>query len=59
MLFCKYNLHVSDLPHVKIEVPGCWKIILETWCNVNYCSVDHVVTKSHIYLQVIWGNLNT
>ena len=23
MLFWKYNLHVSDLPHVKIEVLSC------------------------------------
>ena len=28
------------------------------WCNFNYCSVDHVVAKPHIYLQVIWDNLN-
>ena len=29
MLFWKYNLHVSYLPIVKIEVPGCWKIKVE------------------------------
>ena len=27
-------------------------------CNFNYCSVDLVVAKSHIYQQMLWGNLN-
>ena len=28
------------------------------WCNFNYFSVDHGVTESHSYLQVIWCNSN-
>ena len=58
MLYRKYNLHVSDIPHFKIEIPSCWKIIVEIWGNFNYCSLDHVVAKFHIYLQLIWGNSN-
>ena len=28
------------------------------WCNFNYCSVDHVVTRSHMYLHGMWGSWN-
>ena len=33
-------------------------IIVEMWCNFNYHSVDYVITTSHRYPKVIWGNSN-
>ena len=59
MLFWKYNLNAFDSTLVKIKVQSSWNIIVEMWYNFNYCSVDHVVAKSHIYLQVISDYLNT
>ena len=58
MLLWKYNLHISDLPHFKLKYRVAGKIVGETWCNFNYCSVDHVVPKSYIYPKMIWDNLN-
>ena len=33
-------------------------LVMCSMLRVNECSVDHVIAKSHMYLQVIWGNLN-
>ena len=45
-------------PMLKLKALSCWKFIVEMWCHFNYCSVDHVVPKPHIYVQVILDNLN-